>query len=193
MKRRAFTLLEVLVVITIIGVLTSLLVLNFQGVKERQELALLADKSLALLQQAKAEVRSGRVVTAADGAVSYLCEGAYFKPGGQVEFAAAPFVAKAAACDFDALELEDYALTTGAAAVDSVLIDGIEEKAVLVLFVPPEAELQLFDNKGNELGTEAEVIFGNSDFSSTVEFAIGFSELTDFAQLLVTNLETDEE
>ncbi len=76
--RRAFTLIELLIVITIIGVLTSILILNFQGVKEKQEISLLASKSLALMQQAKADVRSGKVEANEDGEMIYLCEGALF-------------------------------------------------------------------------------------------------------------------
>ena len=61
MMSPAFTLLELLLVITIIGILSATLVLDFVGVKERQELSLIADQSVAMMQQARGEVNGGKV------------------------------------------------------------------------------------------------------------------------------------
>ena len=65
-KHPAFTLLELLLVITIIGVLVSILILDFVGVKQRQQLSLMADQSVAMLQQARADVQAGKVRSETD-------------------------------------------------------------------------------------------------------------------------------
>lgn len=194
--RQAFTLIEVLVVITIIGVLTSILVLNFQGVKEKQEIALLADKSLALMQQAKADVRSGKVMLDGAGDAIYLCEGALFTLGEQPQFVTTSYLGSEE-CDFASLLFEDYGLNSGSASVGSIEVDGQEPEVILALFVPPSGALMLYSEDGALTYTgDAELRFESATYAvdqTQTATVLQLSQNTDFAQLLLVDPETDEE
>ena len=74
MKTKAFTLIEIIIVITIIGILTSVAVLSYRGAYERQQVSVFSKDLLATAQHAKAEVKAGK--KDADG---LLCEGIYFE------------------------------------------------------------------------------------------------------------------
>ncbi len=195
-KKSAFTLIEVLIVITIIGILTSILILNFQGIKEKQEIALLADKSLALMQQAKADVRSGKVTTNEDGDVSYLCEGALFTVGEQPQFVTAPSLGSEA-CDFDALTFEDYGIHSGSASVGSIEVEGQEPDVLLALFVAPSGALVLYSETGStSYSGDAELRFESSTYAvdqTQTATVLQLSQTTDFAQLLLVDPSDDEE
>lgn len=194
--RQAFTLIEVLVVITIIGILTSILVLNFQGVKEKQEIALLADKSLALMQQAKADVRSGKVMLNDAGDATYLCEGALFTLGEQPQFVTTPYLSSEE-CDFESLLFEDYGLNSGSASVGSIEVDGQEPESILALFVPPAGALMLYSEDGAlTYSGDAELRFESATYSvdqTQTATVLQLSQNTDFAQLLLVDPDTDEE
>ncbi|QQR55397.1 prepilin-type N-terminal cleavage/methylation domain-containing protein [Candidatus Peregrinibacteria bacterium] len=195
-KRPAFTLLEVLIVMLIIGILTSVLILNFQGVRERQELSLLADKSLALLQQAKAEVSRGKVMLDETGEAQYLCEGGLFEVGEVPRWVEAPSEA-AGTCDFTQLSTEDYALSSGNAFVGSIEVGETSLDEILVFFVPPSGELQFYDIRGNtEYDGEMELRFETATFATEAlsgRFVLRASEDTGFAQLLLDNESNNEE
>lgn len=192
--RRAFTLLELLIVITIIGILTSILVLNFQGVRERQELALLADKSLALLQQTKAEVGGGKVLIQEDGTSVYLCEGAFFEVGQSVQRVATTYGEEG--CDYSALTLETYGVDSGAAVLSGIDFESQSLDSLLVFFTPPDGELVLSDFEGTSLyDEEVRVSFESPTFTpeeGQSQTVLVLSPLSDFAQLILDNPADDE-
>lgn len=195
-KKSAFTLIEVLVVITIIGVLTSILVLNFQGVKEKQEIALLADKSLAMMQQAKADVRSGKIVTNEDGSTQYLCEGALFMVGAQPQYVTMPFLSSGD-CDFSSQTLENYGMDSGASYVGTLEVDGTQPDSLLALFVPPSGTLQLFSEEGVTLYSgDAQVRFESATYAvdeTQIATVLQLSQSSGFAQLVLLDPNADAE
>ena len=199
MKKSAFTLIELLIVITIIGVLTSILVLNFQGVKEKQEMALLAGKSLALMQQTKADVRSGKVEIDEAGETSYVCEGALFAVGEHPEFVKAPYLADSGVCDFAALSFENYGLDSGGAYVGSIelVVDGQEPDTLLALFVPPSGALELYSEDGSSsYDGSAELRFASASYEvdeTQTAAVLQLSEDSGFAQLVFVDPTADEE
>ena len=144
----AFTLLELLLVITIIGVLVSILILDFVGVKHRQELSLMADQSVAMLQQARGDVQAGKVRsetdTNGDPQKIYLCEGAYFEVDAAPLWVVGDYDAAAGTCDFPNLQTEHYGLSTGEAYSDLIAVGGQEYPSLYVLYSPPGGEMVLY-------------------------------------------------
>ncbi len=196
-RSKAFTLLEVLVVITIIGVLTSLLVLNFQGVRAKQELALLADQSQAMLQQMQSEVRGGKVFFEADEEASsavYLCQGAFFEAGSRPLLATASYDADEALCDMSTLQTEPYGISTGAASVATLTVDGVDyaDQGIYVLFSPPEAALIFYDGL-NSFEGEGEMTFQSSLGEISESLVLTLSSQVDLVYLSTLILETTDE
>lgn len=194
MKKPAFTLLELLIVITIIGVLTSFLVLNFVGVKQRQELSLMADQAVASLQQARSEVSSGKVRTelASDGteSVYYLCEGAFFEVGRAPLFARADYDETAQNCDAASFVAEHYGLSTGDAHVDEISLDGLNVDGAWIFYSPPDGDLVFFNEEGTlQAGGDAFVHF-NHAAAQDLDLSITASSAT---QLVTLSLGSDEE
>lgn len=187
MKKAAFTLLEVLVVITIVGVLTSILILNFQGVREKQGLALLADKSLALLQQTKAEVSSGKVEADASGERRFVCEGALFEVGAQPKLVTVPS-SEAETCDFSQLRFENYGLDAGSVYVGSIELGSETPDAILALFIPPSGDLVLYNETGSSTYEgEAQIRFESDTYSvedGATSLVLQLSQDTGFAQII---------
>ena len=170
----AFTLLELLIVITIIGVLTSILVLNFVGVRQRQELTLMVDQAVAMLQQTRAEVSSGkvRITTDADGneVATFLCEGAYFEVESAPLLVYGEYDSETDTCT--AFETELYGLSTGGARVDEITVDGASMTNLYVLYLPPEGNVTFYSD-GTSMAGDATIHFDHAaeldlDLSVTV-------------------------
>jgi prepilin-type N-terminal cleavage/methylation domain-containing protein len=168
-SRAAFTLLELLIVITIIGVLTSILVLNFVGVRQRQELTLLADQAVAMLQQARSEVAAGKVRTevASDGTetVIFLCEGAFFEVDSAPLMVSGDYDSETEACDFTTFSTELYGLSTGNAHVD-------ELSASYVVYTPPDGEAIFYDENGNLLTENVDIHFAHNDLDLDLSITV---------------------
>lgn len=188
----AFTLLELLVVITIIGVLTSILILDFVGVRERQQVSLLADQSVAVLQQTRGDVQGGKVrtETASDGSEEkiFLCEGAFFEEENGVLLATADYDAATGACDWTTLETEFYGLSTGDAFVESVSVNSATVNSLYVMYTPPEGTLVLYTDGGE---TSGDVLL-TFNHSSEVELDISVS-VSSMTGLVSLSLDDDEE
>lgn len=124
--------------ITIIGLLSSIVVLDFRGARQRQQLALLSDQSLALLQQSQAEVRSGKVEDDV-----FVCKGSYLQVGQVPLLAQAPFVE--GDCDFSVMQLEAYGFSNENAVVAELSVGAVELEELYVLFTPPEGQVRFYD------------------------------------------------
>ncbi len=190
MKQSAFTLLEVLVVITIIGILSVALLLNTQGIRERQQIALLGDQSVAMLQQARAEVRAGIFDSEAQNA---LCEGALFETGTVTQWVLAPYSLENAACDWAELDTEDYGVSVGTAVVTQIQVDTVDKDLLYALYSPPYGDLVFYSENGESLDGEADLYFGLSDGSTPLDLVLTASTRTGLASLLLNGSTTDEE
>jgi prepilin-type N-terminal cleavage/methylation domain-containing protein len=181
-NRPAFTLIEMIVVMTIVGLLAGVLFLDFNSLKQRQELFVLSDQGAAILQQARVEVLAGKVRMGASGVDAedagsndlenvHLCEGGYFAEGEIPAFVEMDFAD--GECDLGTAVLEDYGFAPGDAYVAEISVGevnanaeepgGTPLSAVYVLFVPPEAEVLLLDPVAEGVSYEGDalVIFGH--------------------------------
>ncbi len=189
MKQPAFTLLEVLVVITIIGILSAALFLNTQGIRERQQISLLGDQSVAMLQQARAEVRAGAFDSEAGQA---LCEGAFFEVGAVSQRLRAPYSIETGGCDWNEKTLEDYGVSVGNAVVDQIQVDSVDTGSLYVLYSPPAAELFFYSGDDESLEGEAEISFGLADGSTPLDLVLIASTRSGLAALLLNGSSDDE-
>lgn len=185
----AFTLLELLLVITIIGILSATLVIDFAGVKERQELSLIADQSVAMMQQARGEVNGGKVrrETMEDGTevTTFLCEGAYFEEGIGPEFARGDYVDDVCS----GFEAEVYGMPVGRAFVSSITVDEAPVEKLWALYSPPEGDVVFYDESGNQITGEVTVHFDHSN-DVDLDLSITISSVTNLTTL---SLGADEE
>lgn len=180
-RREAFTIIEMLIVITIVSVLSATVVLDFRGGKRRQEVSVLADQGLAMMQQTHAEVAAGKKRTDTeqndDGkdirVTTLLCEGAYFELGAAPLLVKADYDSDLGECDIYGASTEAYGLSTGSASVKGISVGGSELKALWALFEPPNGNVS-FD--GGDYTGDADIIFGHEgqeDFE--VELSISYT------------------
>jgi prepilin-type N-terminal cleavage/methylation domain-containing protein len=184
----AFTLIELLVVITIIGVLTGVLILDFSGIKQRQELSFMADQSLAMLQQARAEVQAGKL-RREDGI--FLCEGVFFKQGQAPESAVADYNGEAGVCEGDSFELLPYGLSTGTAFIEEITVGAAGQDELWAFYSPPEGEVFLFSSDGEFLEGDATLVFAAAT-EIPLQVFLQISTQTDLASLSLGNEENEE-
>ena len=189
MKKEAFTLLELLLVITIIGILSATLALNFRGVKEGQELALVADQAVAMMQQARGEVNGGKVrrETAEDGSetVTFLCEGAFFEEGEAPLFLRGDY--SGGVCGN--FETENYGMPSGGAFASAVSVGDVPLSKLWALYSPPEGDIVFYDENGNQLSGDGVVHFNHQN-AQEVDLSVSISSVTN---LVTLSLGTDEE
>ena len=184
----AFTLLELLLVITIIGVLVSVLVVDFVGVKQRQELSLMADQSVAMLQQARGDVQAGKVRTVWDEAGEveekiYLCEGAFFETdSGAPTWVVTDYDRDSGSCDVENPRPEHYGISTGEAFVDAIDIGGTSSFNLYVLYAPPSGELIFYEPNAGFLSGDASIHFSHTT-EPDMDISLEISALTGLISL----------
>ena len=140
-KKSAFTLIELIIVITIITVLTGFLVVDFNGAKKQQELSALADQAVALLQQTQAEVGAGKVN--ADGI--FLCEGALFEKEGVFQLVQMDYLE--GACDVETASFDNYGVMTGVAQISEIQVDNIDLDYLWAVFAPPNGDVEFYSGE----------------------------------------------
>ena len=188
-KHAAFTLIELILVITIIGILTSILVLNFNDIRHRQQLSLMADQALAMMQQARGDVRGGKVRTevSTDGLTEekiFLCEGAYFEIGNPPQFALADYDPATGLCDFDTFATELYGLATGDAAIATISVGDSPADPVWAFFSPPEGALVFYSADGVPYTGSGEIHFAHSSVPD-LDISLQLSALTGLVSLSI--------
>lgn len=192
----AFTLLELLIVITIIGILSSAVLLNFVGVKERQEVSLMADQAVAMLQQSRAEVSSGKVLRseADDGTevVDFVCQGAFFEVGEAPLLAKGVFDSAESKCLYEDFETEFYGLSTGGALVDEITVGDISQESIWIFYAPPDGQVQFFAGDREELLSGDAVVHFNHSNETDLDLSIEVSSLTHLVTLILGTDDEDE-
>jgi prepilin-type N-terminal cleavage/methylation domain-containing protein len=138
MKHEAFTLIELLMVIAILGLMSSLVLVNFGAARNNANLSVIGDQSVAMLQQARANVNAGHY----DGDV-FLCEGALFEVGEIPQLASARYGIESGAC-FEP-SAEDYGVASSVVPISKITVGGLEVKRTWAFFTPPEAEVIFFE------------------------------------------------
>jgi len=165
--------IELVIVITVIGILASAIFLDFRHAKQRQEVALMADQTLAMMQQTQAEVRSGKV----DEEGEFICEGAFFEVGKTPNLAKGLFNRNC--LDWQKLP---YGFTTAGAYVKNIDVGGVDAPKIWAFFIPPDGRITFYDDGGSRFIGETTIIFGHrQDEKAEVELKI--SHLTGQAAL----------
>jgi prepilin-type N-terminal cleavage/methylation domain-containing protein len=143
MKRRpAFTLIEILIVIFIIGILTVVVIANYGAARQKAKADLIADTLINTIKVQQNAAKSGK-------GASPQCYGVYFDVAGEphLQTVTAPYVSVSAVgfgdadyCDMSQkntqklTDLEDF-------AIDGIDAFGDPQQAYLIMFKPPEANV----------------------------------------------------
>ena len=175
MKHAAFTLLELLVVITIIMVLVGFLVVDFNQARRFQELDLTVQQSLALMEQSRASVDSVRV----EGD-TYLCLGGYFEVGEVPQLVQMDFDLVTESCDTDTSQESSYGIIQGSAVVKTINLDQIHSQ-IWAMFVPPEANLVFYNSSGQSYVGDASIEIvhtGDEDLAHVLNFSVTTNQVT---------------
>jgi prepilin-type N-terminal cleavage/methylation domain-containing protein len=147
-RKKAFTLVEVIIVIVIVAILAILAISSYGIARERAKLDLMADSIVGELKGQQELAKSGRVYLFESGESSIACRGLLFateKPeekDSYIYYITAPYVAVgnfgAAYCDMDKLEksvfLMDRGFEIGEIKKGSNNFDSIQ-----IMFKPPDA------------------------------------------------------
>lgn len=179
----AFTLIELLIVITIMGILSTAILLNFSGARDRQQLSILADKSVAMMQVSQSDVRSGKYDSATG---KYFCEGAHFAEQAEPLFVTMPYDSENGICDFTTATEEDYGLATAPAVVDAITVGETGEPELYALYVPPDGVLSFYDALGTAYSGDGVISFTSSGGGEPYSIALKLSALTGLASLSLT-------
>lgn len=161
MKRSAFTLVELLIVISIIAVVVALVMIDFRGAVQRQQLSVAGQQALAMMQQARASVQAGLVDE------ELQCVGGRFELN-------EPFVALSGAytdgCEVD--NVDSYGSQSALVYVQSAEVGESEVQRLDALFVPP-GTLEFYED-GAELSNAARVTLAhrrNAELTLTLVLA----------------------
>lgn len=150
-EKRAFTLIEMLVVIAIIAILAVLAVSAYGGARRSAQIDLAADGLVSALKMQQGLTKSGRVV---DGAGS-RCFGMYFSKDveegkTQIQYVETPYYAvHLSRSEADVCDLSEKTVRKYEADADFELFmiekfsQGNEAEELLILFKPPFARVVL--------------------------------------------------
>lgn len=158
MKKKAFTLIEIIIVVTIIAILTSMAVLAYRGSIERQELMVFKKNLIASAQQARTQVAAG---IQNDGILQ--CLGISFAEEEVPQKIEMDF--SDGACDFTTAnyaKLEDTNLKIS--PVNMTI------SPLFLLFVPPSGEMNFYDENANFLSEDLSLEFLHSTLETTFYF-----------------------
>ncbi len=159
-KRSAFTLIEMLMVVTIIAVLAALAVSSYGLANQKAKLDVLADTIVSVLKQRQSLVKNGKGVLADDGRMANgsqefqpLCYGLLFdtteKGNKAVQYIEAPYLSvsgmAADVCDVAEIKKRDFE------QMNKYLISGIKKNEsdlnnITILFKPPFARTMLLND-----------------------------------------------
>ncbi len=170
MKTKAFTLIEIIIVITIIGIITAVAVLSYRGAYERQQVSVFSKDLLATAQHAKAEVKAGK--KDADG---LLCEGIYFEVDAvpqkvSMSYVEDPDSAGVWKCDLANPNNSDLDQSSKNILVDAITVADTTAGPITLLFVPPSGEMKVYDP--NDLTGDLLVIFHRDNYDD-LDFDFG--------------------
>ncbi len=139
MRYKAFTLVEIIIVITIIGVLTSIGLVSYGGLIEKQRLIMFGKDLLASAQRARAEVASGKMEDD-----KLLCAGLYFEEGGAPKKILTGFDAENNRCDSTTEIFTDMDQKAPNLMIDNIEVGGVAAGPIRILFVPPDGHYEVY-------------------------------------------------
>ncbi len=155
-KRPAFTIVEMLLVITLMAVLTAAVTIDFGSLIRRSRVNALAMRVEAIVQQSRLSVQSGMAFEGQP-----LCAGLHLSSDvlSQVEF---HWNAEAETCDVSTV-LSTSALTVSPLIVSTLQVGGLPVDAAYLVFTPPLATRRVLDSNGHDL-------------SGAVDFSIAYPD-----------------
>ena len=153
-ERKAFTLMEMLVVIAIVTLLAVIAIGSYGSARRSAQIDLIADNLVSVLKQQQELSKSGKVGPADEEESVSKCYGMYFgkgttqEEGAQVKIIDTPYY-PVRGQDADICDLGNYAATDFAADSDFELFqiemyqEGIESDNLIILFKPPFARVAI--------------------------------------------------
>ena len=175
--KKAFTLVEMLIVVAVIAILAWIAVGAYGGARRQAQIDLIADNLVSTLKQQQSLSKSGRVTGDVGAEEVSKCYGMYFHKGGEDlgEFKIQTIVAdyypvidnKADVCDLDNAMTTDFESVTDfeMSKIEKFGQDEVEE--VIIMFKPPFGRIVVGKNY-----SELEALVLQSRFSPYINFEI---------------------
>jgi len=178
--RSAFTLIEILIVIAIIGILAVVAVSSYGAVRQKVKIDLMADTLISTIKEQQDAAKTGRGTP--------VCYGIYFNSAAsasQIQLITAPYVAvesvgeMADYCDMSKSDLSDFALFENFKILDMTAF-GAPRSSYLIMFKPPEAAIVIGSDPGGALAplSAPGSIFTDSLIKITIGSADGSDQKT---------------
>lgn len=130
MKRHAFTLIELLIVISVIGILATMAVTAYGTIRVNMAVDLQADKLVAQLHTLRAQAKT-----------QPLCFGVQFN-GARPNVVQAPYIRKDRSCDEENITMNRLEWPNDISIVD-MRVDAAAAENTTAWFVPPEGKLAI--------------------------------------------------
>lgn len=153
-RKKAFTLIEVIIVIVIVAILAILAISSYGIARERAKLDLMADSIVTELKGQQELAKSGRLYTFESGDSVAACHGLLItneKPEEEdsyIYYLSAPYVAVgnfgAAYCDMDKLEKSVFPMDRGF-EIGEIRKGSNEVDSIKIMFKPPNAAVTYAD------------------------------------------------
>ena len=151
-RRSAFTLVELLIVISIMGILATVMFIDFRQSRQRQAHDLMLAQVHAELQHAHTRVASGR----------FGCEGLFFSLQELPQVVKGTFSEEATCED---LKREDLAFEFSQSDLPSSMsLAGFPLSEAWVLFIPPNGDLLVLDGQKAPVVGEFQLNWGKQTF-----------------------------
>lgn len=186
--RSGFTLIEMLIVITIVGVLAIGAVSSYDVARRQARLNVAADTLVSSMKEQQSLARAGKIDLPVEGQIGKssgrFCYGLSFKKDAEVQIVKAPFIAadtsistsKSNFCNISQAQLSELS-TNDALQVHSIKKFSYATDTMAVMFVPPLAKVLT----GAMLDTDALASLGPEVADLSICLTVGLSNIKDEA------------
>ncbi len=174
--KKAFTLAELLIVITIIGILTTVFIGNYQGAIQHSRVNASANEIKSILKSQQSKASNGILQSNSNQEKTIVCTGVYFDKTATVSIQTflSPFDSESQTCINDQSQwtYKVEVVVYEDVKISKLINDEIED--LTIYFAPPRAQMSIWHSQNStKYDKEFQIILNNSNYKQfTKEISI---------------------